>query len=102
MVLFDPCVSARLQCFLNMFSGTVIVHKAHKPKLMVVNRYNLYVFFRWVCFACGWVHCSQLMQWNDHLMQELKRRRVNISNNKRYYQKRQLKETLYNSTSKQM
>jgi hypothetical protein len=66
-------VSARLQCFLDMFNSAVVVHKAHKPKFMVVNGDNLYKLFRHVGFACGWVHCSQLMQWNDHLMHKIKR-----------------------------
>lgn len=66
-------VSASLQCFLNVFNSAVVVHKAHKPKFMVVNGDNLYKFFGWVDFACGWVHCSQLMQWNNHLVHKMKK-----------------------------
>ena len=58
----------RLQCSLNIFNSAVIVQEAHKPKFMVVNRDNLYIFFRLVGFACGCVYSSQLVQWNDHLM----------------------------------
>jgi hypothetical protein len=33
-----------LKCFLQILHGTVIVHEAHEPKLMVIDRNHLNVF----------------------------------------------------------
>ncbi|KAJ6405111.1 hypothetical protein OIU84_013146 [Salix udensis] len=34
-----------LQCLLKTFNSIIIVYKTHQPKFMVVNRYNLDIFF---------------------------------------------------------
>ena len=58
---------AARQSSLKIFHGTVVVHEAHKPKLMVINRNDLYEFLGCIEFACWGINSFELMKWNDHL-----------------------------------